>query len=77
MREVCSFDQGPLPTPVYLGRQKVIVKMDQAFPLFFFILQAIKTERWEGLGTRLGRPTSLTLWKLEVGRPLLLTPKIC
>ena len=45
-----SFDGGSLPLFVYLGGHGSHPhdKMDQAFPLRFFILQVSKTGRWEG-----------------------------
>ena len=49
-----SFDGGPLPPSVYLGRHwRSRDKIYQAFPLHFCILQALITGRWEGLRTRL------------------------
>ena len=50
-----SFDGGLPSLSVYLGRhwRHSHDKMDQAFLLRFCILEAIKTGRWESLGTRL------------------------
>ena len=50
-----SFDGGPLPPSVYLGRHwhHSRDKWYQAFPLYFAYCKRSKTGRWEGLGMRL------------------------
>ena len=60
------FRLGTPPPSVYLGRLNVIhmIKWTRPFPCFC-LLQAVKTEQWEGLGMRLAYPLFMVVFNLQ------------